>query len=88
MHEKGLEDSLIVMIVRHSLDWYRSAWLYWKETGRFPRLEEEPQVEADSFEQFVRNCIASRLSLNFIRTVYKNRAWRNISYRQTGGPRQ
>tara|TARA_R110000868_G_scaffold376770_1_gene641856 strand:+ start:7137 stop:7742 length:606 start_codon:yes stop_codon:yes gene_type:complete len=55
--KKGLEIPLIGTFVRHPLDWYRSAWMYWKETGRFPRLETEPKVETDEFERFVRNCI-------------------------------
>lgn len=42
--------------VRHPLEWYRSAWVYWKETGRFPRRDSDPRVECDDFEQFVRNC--------------------------------
>lgn len=56
--EKGLEIPLIGTFVRHPLDWYRSAWLYWRETERFPRLEHEPRVENEDFEQFVRNCMA------------------------------
>ncbi|QDU10750.1 hypothetical protein [Gimesia aquarii] len=56
--EKGIEIPLTITFVRHPLDWYRSAWMYWKETNRFPRLEEEPKVETDDFEQFVRNCMA------------------------------
>ncbi|WP_417396031.1 hypothetical protein [Gimesia chilikensis] len=56
--EKKQEIPFIITFVRNPLDWYRSAWLYWRETERFPRLEEEPQVESDDFEQFVRNCLA------------------------------
>jgi hypothetical protein len=57
MLENGIEIPFIGTFVRNPLDWYRSAWLYWKETERFPRLEEEPKVETDNFEQFVRNCM-------------------------------
>ncbi len=55
--KKEWDVPLVGTFVRHPLDWYRSAWMYWKETGRFPRLEHEPIVETDDFERFVRNCM-------------------------------
>ena len=68
--EKGLVIPLIGTFVRHPLDWYRSAWLYWRETGRFPRLEEEPKVEADEFERFVHNCVAVE-SRRYLSSLYE-----------------
>jgi len=49
--------SFIGTFVRHPLAWYRSAWTYWKETGRFPRAESDAVVEDDNFEVFVRKCL-------------------------------
>jgi hypothetical protein len=43
--------------IRHPLTWYRSAWCYWRQTGRFPREAEAPRVETDDFSQFVQNCL-------------------------------
>ena len=68
--KKGLEIPLIGTFVRNPLDWYRSAWMYWKETGRFPRPEDAPQVETDNFECFVRNCMAVEPQ-GYISTLYE-----------------
>ena len=43
--------------VRHPLTWYRSAWCYWRQTGRFPREKDAPRVESEDFTQFVQNCL-------------------------------
>lgn len=56
--EAGEELPFVGTFVRHPLAWYRSAWCYWKETGRFPREDGTPRVECDDFRQFVENCMA------------------------------
>ncbi len=68
--EKGLEIPVIGTFVRNPLDWYRSAWLYWKETGRFPRRDDDPKVETDDFERFVRNCMAVEPK-GYVSTLYE-----------------
>ncbi|QDV48449.1 hypothetical protein [Gimesia fumaroli] len=70
MLDKGLEIPLIGTFVRNPLDWYRSAWLYWKETERFPRQEDEPKVESEDFERFVRNCMAVEPQ-GYLSTLYE-----------------
>lgn len=56
--------------VRHPLDWYKSAWVYWKETGRFPRPDDSPRVECDDFEQFVTNCMTAEPT-GYVSTLYE-----------------
>ncbi|MCH9776818.1 MAG: hypothetical protein K0U90_10330 [Planctomycetes bacterium] len=70
LQEKGMGIPLIGTFVRHPMDWYRSAWLYWKETDRFPRLESEPKVETDDFELFVRNCMTVE-PRGYVSTLYE-----------------
>jgi hypothetical protein len=53
----GIEMPPVGTFVRHPLTWYRSAWCYWMETGRFPREDNAPRVESDDFSEFVRNCL-------------------------------
>ena len=69
--DKKLEIPVIGTFVRHPLDWYRSAWLYWRETGRFPRLEHEPRVEHEDFERFVSNCMAVE-PRGYLSQLYEN----------------
>ena len=45
--------------VRHPFEWYRSAWIYYRVTGRFPRRDEDPPVEHQEFGPFVENCLAA-----------------------------
>lgn len=56
--------------VRHPLEWYRSAWVYWKQTNRFPRRDDDPRVEHENFEQFVHNCMEAEPD-GYVTTLYR-----------------
>lgn len=68
--DMGKPMPLVGTFVRHPLAWYRSAWCYWKETGRFPREDGTVKVECDDFEQFVENCMACE-PRGYVSTMYE-----------------
>ena len=56
--------------VRHPLEWYASAWCFWMEKRRFPRELDEPKVECNDFEQFIRNCMEVEPG-GYVSTLYE-----------------
>lgn len=70
LEQEGGPLPFIGTFVRNPLDWYRSAWIYWMETRRFPREDDAPRVEHDVFEEFVRNCMSAEAG-GYVSTLFE-----------------
>ena len=55
--ECGERNPYLATFVRDPVDWYVSAWMYWRRSGMFPRPPTYPVLEDDDFETTVRNCM-------------------------------